>query len=54
MYAELSLPASLRVDEQVKDWLVRIILDPITTAANIEVVDDTVDKPLDVPVRRRS
>ena len=54
VYAELSLPASLKIDEQVKEWLVRIILDPITTAANVEVVDDTADETLDVPVRRRS
>lgn len=54
VHAELSLPASMTKDEQVKDWLIRIILKPIITEPNVEVQDDTVDVPIDVPVRRRS
>src|SRR5947209_13110702 len=54
VFAELSLPASLIKDEQVKDWLIRIILDPIEKKQNVEIQDDSSEIPIDVPVRRRS
>lgn len=54
VFAELSLPASMTKNEQVKNWLTRIILDPIKTDPNIEIEDDSSEVPIDVPVRRRS
>ncbi|HEX8138693.1 MAG TPA: hypothetical protein VF544_14095 [Pyrinomonadaceae bacterium] len=54
VFSELSLPASMTKDEQVKNWLTRIILEPIKTDPNVEVQDDSTAEPIDVPVRRRS
>jgi hypothetical protein len=54
VFVELSLPASATKDEQVEDWLTRIILDPIATEPNIEIQGDSSEQPIDVPVRRRS
>lgn len=54
VYAELSLPASLKEGEQVKEWITRIILEPIKTDPNVKVQDDTTEEPIDVPVRLRS
>lgn len=51
---ELSLPASMTDEGQVKGWLTRIIFDPITVEPTIEVEDAPSGQPIDVPVRRRS
>lgn len=51
---ELSLPASMTKGGEVTAWLTRIILDPITVEATVEVEDDQTDQGIDVPVRRRS
>ena len=52
VFAELSLPASMIENEPVKDWLRRIILEPILIESSVIVETDT--QQVDVSVRRRS
>lgn len=54
VFAELSLPSSMTKDGQVESWQTRIILNPIVIEPNFEVEDDSLETPIDVPVRRRS
>jgi hypothetical protein len=53
LYAELSLPSTLRKDNRVEEWAERNVIEPISMQTSPTPTEETETEEIDVPVRRR-